>query len=206
MSAAKKSRSRQRPVNLALQGGGAHGAFTWGALDAMLEDGRIDIEAISATSAGAMNAVVLADAMSSGDRDVARERLSAFWQAISDAGQQWNPVRPLHDAFGATIPIEQTPTYWMFDALIRVFSPYQLNPFNFNPLRTVLENHVDFERLRRTKGMDVHLCATNVFLHETIVAAPGRKRRASAGTSGIVRVTFYAAFGCCRILRMRTSE
>jgi NTE family protein len=163
MSAAKKRvRSTQRPINLALQGGGAHGAFTWGVLDAVLDDGRIDIEAISATSAGAMNAVVLADAMLSGDRDIARERLSAFWQAISEAGQQWNPVRPLHDAFGATIPIEQTPTYWMFDALIRVFSPYQLNPFNFNPLRTVLENHVDFERLRRTKGVAVHLCATNV--------------------------------------------
>ena len=161
MSAAKKTRSTQRPVNLALQGGGAHGAFTWGALDAMLEDGRIDIEAISATSAGAMNAVVLADAMLSGDRDVARERLSAFWKAISDAGQQWNPVQPLQ-AFGVTVPIEQTPAYWTFDALIRVFSPYQLNPFNFNPLRTVLENHVDFERLRRTKGISVHLCATNV--------------------------------------------
>ena len=162
MSAAKKTRSTQRPVNLALQGGGAHGAFTWGVLDAMLDDGRIDIEAISATSAGAMNAVVLADAMVDGDRDVARERLAAFWQAISDAGQKWNPVRPLHDVFGTTVPIERTPTYWMFDALIRTFSPYQLNPFNFNPLRTVLENHVDFERLRRTDGMAVHLCATNV--------------------------------------------
>ncbi len=162
MSVAKtKARLTQRPVNLALQGGGAHGAFTWGALDAMLDDGRIDIEAISATSAGAMNAGVLADAMLGGDRDVARERLSAFWQAISDAGRQWNPVQPL-ESFGVTVPIEQTPTYWMFDALIRTFSPYQLNPFNFNPLRTVLENHVDFERLRRTKGIAVHLCATNV--------------------------------------------
>jgi NTE family protein len=130
-------------------------------LDAMLEDGRIDIEAISATSAGAMNAVVLADALSNGDRDHARERLAAFWQAISAAGRQWNPVQPM-DAFGVSVPIEQTPTYWMFDALIRVFSPYQLNPFNFNPLREVLEKHVDFERLRRTKGVGVHLCATNV--------------------------------------------
>jgi NTE family protein len=159
--AAKKTRSTQRPVNLALQGGGAHGAFTWGALDAMLADGRIDIEAISATSAGAMNAVVLADALSEGDRDNARKRLAAFWRAIADAGQQWNPVRPI-DMFGVSVPIEQTPTYWMFDALIRTFSPYQLNPLNFNPLRRLLEEHVDFERLRRTKGVNVHLCATNV--------------------------------------------
>ena len=162
MTAARKTRSRQRPVNLALQGGGAHGAFTWGVLDAMLQDTRIDIEAISATSAGAMNAVVLADALDSGDRDIARERLAAFWRAIADAGQQWNPVRPLHDVFGNAVPIERTPAYWMFDAMVRVFSPYQLNPFNFNPLRQVLEAHVDFERLRRTTGMAIHLCATNV--------------------------------------------
>jgi NTE family protein len=162
MAAAKKTRSTQRPVNLALQGGGAHGAFTWGVLDAMLEDGRIDIEAISATSAGAMNAAVLADGLVGGDRDHARERLAAFWRAIAEAGQQWNPVRPMHDVFGAVVPIEQTPAYWMFDSLVRVFSPYQLNPFNFNPLRRGLEDHVDFERVRRTKGMSVHLCATNV--------------------------------------------
>ena len=162
MSAAKKTRVTQRPVNLALQGGGAHGAFTWGVLDAMLADGRIGIEAISATSAGAMNAAVLADALVGGDRDAARERLTAFWRAIADAGQQWNPVQPLHDAFGNAIPIESTPAYWMFDTLVRVFSPYQLNPFNFNPLRRVLEEHVDFERLRRTEGVNIHLCATNV--------------------------------------------
>jgi NTE family protein len=156
--AAKKVRSKQRSVNLALQGGGAHGAFTWGAIDAMLEDGRIDIEAVSATSAGAMNAVVLADALSSGDRDTARERLAAFWQAIAAAGRQWNPVQ----VFDVGLPIEQTPAYWMFDAMVRVFSPYQLNPLNFNPLRKLLEEHVDFERLRRTKGVSIHLCATNV--------------------------------------------
>ncbi|HEX4479779.1 MAG TPA: patatin-like phospholipase family protein [Rudaea sp.] len=156
--AAKKTRSKQRPVNLALQGGGAHGAFTWGAIDAMLADGRIDIEAISATSAGAMNAVVLADALVDGGRDVARERLAAFWRAIAATGRQWNPVQ----MFDVGFPIEQTPAYWMFDAMVRVFSPYQLNPFNFNPLRKLLEEHVDFERLRRTKGVSIHLCATNV--------------------------------------------
>ena len=152
MSAAKKFRSTQRPINLALQGGGAHGAFTWGVLDALLDDGRIDIEAISATSAGAMNAVVLADALLEGDREHRARALAAFWQAIAEAGQQWNPVRPLHDVFGDAIPIEQSPLYWMFDALIRVFSPYQLNPFNLNPLRTVLENHVDFERAAPHQG------------------------------------------------------
>jgi len=157
-----KNNKSRKPINLALQGGGAHGAFAWGAIDALLADGRIDIEAISATSAGAMNAVVLADALTDGDAEHARERLEAFWQAIADAGKLWNPVKPLQDWSGRALPIEQSPFYWMFDAMTRLFSPYQLNPFNFNPLRTVLEQHVDFEKLRRTQGIKVHLCATNV--------------------------------------------
>ena len=158
----QKNKSERKRINLALQGGGAHGAFAWGALDSLLEDGRLDIEAISATSAGAMNAVVLADALTYGDADYARERLAAFWRAIAEAGERYNPVRPLRDIFGRALPVEQSPFYWMFDSLVRMFSPYQLNPFNFNPLRDVLAAHVDFERLRSTDGVHVHLCATNV--------------------------------------------
>jgi NTE family protein len=71
-------------------------------------------------------------------------------------------VRPLKDWSGRALPVEQSPFYWLFDTMIRVFSPYQLNPLNFNPLRQVLEKHVDFERLRATRGVHVHLCATNV--------------------------------------------
>jgi len=160
--ATKKKDTGRKSINLALQGGGAHGAFAWGAIDTLLGDGRIDIEAISATSAGAMNAVVLADALTGGDRHHARERLAAFWKAIADAGRLYNPVKPLRDWSGRALPVEQSPFYWMFDTMIRVFSPYQLNPFNFNPLRDVLNRHVDFEKLRSTKGINVHLCATNV--------------------------------------------
>jgi NTE family protein len=166
LMAARKIRSKgkvtRKAINLALQGGGSHGAFAWGALDCILDDGRLDIEAVSATSAGAMNAVVLADALTDGDCDHARERLGAFWKAIADAGATYNPVRPLRDFSGRAMPIEQSPFYWMFDTMTRLFSPYQLNPINFNPLRQVLEEHVDFAKLRGTKGMDVHLCATNV--------------------------------------------
>jgi NTE family protein len=162
--ATKKSKSTTaKSINLALQGGGAHGAFAWGAIDKLLDDGRVDIEAISATSAGAMNAVVLADALTDGgDRDHARERLTAFWRAIADAGAKYSPVKPLRDWTGRALPIEQSPFYWMFDTMLRVFSPYQLNPMNFNPLRDVLEQQVDFEKLRKTNGVNVHLCATNV--------------------------------------------
>ena len=162
MATQKKKGATRKAINLALQGGGAHGAFAWGAIDTILADGRIDIEAISATSAGAMNAVVLADALTDGDRDHARERLTAFWRAIAAAGHMYNPVKPLKDWNGRALPVEQSPLYWMFDTMIRVFSPYQLNPFNFNPLRHVLDKHVDFEKLRATKGIHVHLCATNV--------------------------------------------
>ena len=160
--AARKKTFARKAINLALQGGGAHGAFAWGALDTLLADSRIDIEAISATSAGAMNAVVLADALTDGDREHARARLSAFWRAIADAGAKYSPVKPLRDWSGRALPVEQSPLYWMFEAMTRLFSPYQLNPLNFNPLRDVLEQQVDFEKLRKTKGVNVHLCATNV--------------------------------------------
>jgi NTE family protein len=106
--------------------------------------------------------VVLADALCDGGAEHARARLAAFWRAIADAGERYNPVRPLRDIFGRALPIEQSPMYWVFDSLMRTFSPYQLNPFNFNPLRDVLQAHVDFDRLRRTEGVAVHLCATNV--------------------------------------------
>src|SRR4029079_11390781 len=89
---ATKKLNGTKAINLALQGGGAHGAFAWGAIDSILEDNRIDIEAISATSAGAMIAVVLADALTDGDRDHARERLAAFWKAIAAAGHMYSPV------------------------------------------------------------------------------------------------------------------
>ena len=162
MAARRRKPNATKPINLALQGGGAHGAFAWGALDTILADGRLDIEAVSATSAGAMNAVVLADALTDGSKDHARSRLDAFWRAIADAGAKYSPVQPLTDLWGRPLPLEQSPFYWMFDTMTRVFSPYQLNPFNFNPLRDVLEAHVDFARLRSTRGVDVHLCATNV--------------------------------------------
>ncbi len=93
--AARRKRNATKAINLALQGGGAHGAFAWGAIDTILADGRLDIEAVSATSAGAMNAAVLADALTDGDREHARERLAAFWRAIADAGAKYNPVQPL---------------------------------------------------------------------------------------------------------------
>ncbi|NML15426.1 patatin-like phospholipase family protein [Azohydromonas caseinilytica] len=156
-------RPEVKTVNLALQGGGAHGAFAWGVLDRLIEDGRIRFEGISATSAGAMNAAVLAHGWTVGGPDGAREALAAFWRAVSEAGQQWNPYRALPWAgwFQQHL-LEQSPAHLWMEFLTRVFSPYQLNPLNLNPLRQVLEAHVDFERLRRESAVKLFLCATNV--------------------------------------------
>jgi len=149
-------------VNLALQGGGAHGAFGWGVLDKLLEDGRLDIEGLSATSAGSMNAVVYAYGRMTGGPDGAREALERFWRNISEAGALYSPVRalPWETALGGNVG--QSPFYFLFDTLTRTFSPYQFNPFNFNPLRDVLAKSVDIERLAECRCVELFLCATNV--------------------------------------------
>ena len=142
-----------KPINLALQGGGAHGAFTWGVLDKLLEDGRLDVKAISATSAGAMNAVVFAHGISIGGREGARAKLEEFWSEISSAGMLWSPVRTMPwEAWanwwnGNGHHSDVSPAFLAFQAMTHLFSPYQLNPLNFNPLKSVLEKVVDFSHL-----------------------------------------------------------
>jgi NTE family protein len=151
-----------KTINLALQGGGAHGAFAWGVLDALLEDGRLDIEGISATSAGAMNATVLASGFARGGREGAREALAAFWQRIATAATA-SPLQPsLLDRMAGSYRLDFNPAFQTFDLLSRLFSPYQFNPLNFNPLRAVLEQSVDFERVRAGSPIKLFLSATNV--------------------------------------------
>jgi NTE family protein len=156
----------QKPVNLALQGGGAHGAFAWGVLDKLLEDGRLSIEAISATSAGAMNAVVFSYGVCVGGADGARAKLYEFWQDISRAGTLYSPVRtfPWEQWLQANgLGSELSPAMFAFQAMTHLFSPYQLNPFNFNPLKDVLVKVVDFDRLSSsTHATQLFLSATNV--------------------------------------------
>ena len=165
-SPAKAAAAATKPVNFALQGGGAHGAFAWGVLDKILEDGRISIEAISATSAGAMNAVVMSYGFSIGGADGAREKLAEFWQKISRAGELCSPVRTtpwekVLQLYGCHSEI--SPMYMAFQAMTHLFSPYQLNPFNFNPLKDVLTEVVDFGRLKVcNRATRLFLSATNV--------------------------------------------
>jgi NTE family protein len=151
-----------KPLNLALQGGGAHGAFTWGVLDRLLEDGRVGIEGISGTSAGAINAAVAADGFIKGGRDGARAALDHFWRLISEAAS-FSPLRPtLFDQLRQDWNMDQSPTYIMFELVTRLLSPYELNPFNLNPLRDILEATVDFEALRRNDKIQLFITATNV--------------------------------------------
>ena len=151
-----------KPLNLALQGGGAHGAFTWGVLDRLLEDGRAALEGISGTSAGAINAAVLADGFLKGGADGAREALGRFWRMISEA-TSFSPLRPtLFDQLRQDWNMDQSPNYILFDLVTRLLSPYELNPFNLNPLRDILEATVDFEALRRNERIHLFITATNV--------------------------------------------
>ncbi|HXV23908.1 MAG TPA: patatin-like phospholipase family protein [Alphaproteobacteria bacterium] len=150
-------------INLALQGGGAHGAFTWGVLDRLLEEERIDFEGISATSAGAMNACVLAYGMTLGGREGAKSALANFWRRISHAAS-FSPLQPgpIEKLMGLR-SLEFSPNFLFFDLLTRLLSPYQFNPMNLNPLRQVLLQTVDFESLRHARcKIKLFLSATNV--------------------------------------------
>lgn len=149
-------------INLALQGGGSHGAFTWGVLDALLEKGTFNIEGISGTSAGAMNAVVLADGFEEGGIDGAREHMERFWRAVSQASS-FSPVqRTLMDMMFGSWSLDMSPGYLMSDVITRFYSPYDYNPLNLNPLRGILEDLVDFDRVQNCKGIKLFLGATNV--------------------------------------------
>ncbi len=164
-AAPAKTSSQTKTINLALQGGGAHGAFAWGAIDYLLEDGRIDVEGISATSAGAMNAAVLAQGMLNGDKDEARALLTHFWKTISDVGNRVSPFKaiPGMSLFtGKKFSLDDSPLFQMSEFMTRMFSPYQLNPFNYNPLKKVLEDLIDFEAIRKHSKMKLNICATNV--------------------------------------------
>ncbi len=147
-------RSPAPRVSLALQGGGAHGAFTWGALDALLEDGRLGFEGLSGSSAGAMNAVVMADGWRRNGRDGARQALAEFWAAV---GRQMPAGMVSH---GEGDDISLAPVGKMLAHWAACFSPSQLNPLDLNPLRDLLQTQVDFEALRAASPFKLFIGAT----------------------------------------------
>lgn len=151
-----------KTIELALQGGGAHGALTWGVLERLLEEPALHIEGISGTSAGAMNAVVLADGLEKGGRDGARAALENFWRTVSD-GARTSPIqRTLWARLSGNWSLDSSPSYLFFDHLTRVLSPYELNPLDLNPLRDLVARSVDFDCVNRCTAVKLFVTATNV--------------------------------------------
>lgn len=148
-------------VDLALQGGGSHGAFTWGVLDRLLEEPWLRIEAISGTSAGAMNAAVLADGWTEGGAPGARAALDAYWERVAMAATFSPLQRTLIDRLLGRWSLDYSPVFVAFDLMSRLFSPYDLNPRGFNPLTAILDESIDFKRLARSP-IKLFITATNV--------------------------------------------
>lgn len=148
------------PIDLALQGGGSHGAFTWGVLDRLLEEERLAIDSVSGASAGAMNAAVLADGFAAGGRDGAKAALAGFWRAVADAARLSPLKRGPLDILLGRWTLDSSPAYVAMDLASRIFSPYDLQ-FGTNPLAEILAKCVDFERLARGT-IKVFVTATNV--------------------------------------------
>jgi NTE family protein len=152
---------KKKRVTLALQGGGALGAFTWGVLDALLEDGRLEIVGVSGTSAGAMNAVAMLEGLAEGGVERARAQLAEFWRAVSVDGslpiierEVIEKFMSLWDPFNLRLTVAQKTT--------EIFSPYVLNPLELNPLRDVLDELIDFNLLRQADYPKLFIAATNV--------------------------------------------
>jgi NTE family protein len=155
--------SRIRRIDIALQGGGAHGAFTWGVLDRLLDEPSLEIDGVSGTSAGAMNAVVLADGFScGGGRAGAKAALREFWKAVSDAARLSPLQRTPLDRMMGRWTLDTSPGYLLFQLMGNLVSPYEFNPLNINPLHDLLSNLVDFERVRACEQLKLFISATNV--------------------------------------------
>lgn len=145
---------KKQEINLALQGGGAHGAFTWGVLDRLLEVPSIKFGCISATSAGAVNAVAMASGLAKGSREQARETLYSVWHAVHKAGvPDLSRINPFFNGLSRSGSLSSVASLW---------SPYEFNPMGFDPLRSLLEEHIDFDALRAQVPVDLLIAATHV--------------------------------------------
>ncbi|TAK47427.1 MAG: patatin-like phospholipase family protein [Xanthobacteraceae bacterium] len=175
--AAKSARPvSAKKVNIALQGGGAHGAFTWGVLDHLLSDGRLEITGISGASAGAVNAVMVADGLARGGPEEASRRLAAFWRAASTGGELPPMQRAVADRLFSLMPFANSPMQAWVEIMARYFSPYDYNPLNINPLKELIDRYVDFEAVRDSElalfisATNVHTGRLRVFSREKITA------------------------------------
>jgi NTE family protein len=155
--------SAQKKVSLGLQGGGAYGAFGWGVIDCLLADGRLAIEAIAGSSAGAINAVVLADGYArGGGNDGARRSLHKFWNTLGSSSMLGGLRPTLLDLFTGRGSIESSPGYVLMQLAGAALAPGVVNPLNINPLAVLLATLVNFERVRACEEIELFISATNV--------------------------------------------
>jgi NTE family protein len=182
-----------RTINLALQGGGAHGAFTWGVLDRLLDEKDLAFEGLSATSAGAMNAAAFAYGLAVNGREGAREALAGYWKRVSDAARL-GPLQPNpFDRMLGDHRLTWSPIFSLIDFVTRVLSPYQFNPANYNPLRDVVEQSIDFDVLRQPDcPVKLFLSATNVRTGKVKIFA-GKEISASAVMASACLPTMFHA-------------
>ncbi len=156
------AKAKRKKISLALQGGGAHGAFTWGILDKLLEIDKFEIEGISATSAGSMNAVILAQGMMEGGTQGARDLLRTFWKKMSDSGKRYGVTAPSPFDYFLEPMLKSPLKFYLFNSITNVFSPYQFNPANIHPIGEVLDKLIDFKKLKTDNKIKLFICATNV--------------------------------------------
>lgn len=154
---------RRRKINLALQGGGAHGAFTWGVLSALIESEAVSIDGVSGTSAGAMNAAVMMSGYMHGGEAGAVAALDAYWRDVADAARFSPFQRTLLDRLLGNWSLDTSPAYLAYDLASRVLSPAVANPLDLNPLTPIVAAHVDFEALHRCEDLRLFVAATNVW-------------------------------------------
>ncbi|HKS85362.1 MAG TPA: patatin-like phospholipase family protein [Pseudolabrys sp.] len=178
-------------INLALQGGGAYGAFTWGVLDHLLADGRLSVEGISGTSAGAVNAVMLADGLKRGGSEEARKRLADFWKAASLGGELPPVQRAVLNRLFSLLPASDSPTLDWLTAWSRYLSPYDVNPLNINPLKDLIERFVDFDGLRND-SRQIFIAATNVQTGRLHIFAKDRLTAEAVMASACLPAVFHA--------------
>ncbi|MEM8850997.1 MAG: patatin-like phospholipase family protein [Pseudomonadota bacterium] len=151
-----------KPINLALQGGGAHGAFTWGVLDAILADDRLTIAGISGTSAGALNGAAIKCGLANGSPALAREKLEEVWTSIGAiTDERWTPWLTAFSPLAVSAGIEMSPGYRLSDGLSRMVSPYATPPISQNALRKIV-GRLSLDDICSDRGPQFHICATNV--------------------------------------------
>lgn len=161
-TAQEKNPPKTKKVAFALQGGGAHGAFTWGILDKFLEDGRFEIEGLSGTSAGGLNSVALIQGMMKGGPEGARKELHHLWQSVAKMSSMGPFKNTPYESFLGQYNLDRSLGYIGMNFLKSMFSPYEFNPFNIDPFKDFIEDFFDFEALREYRKIKLFLCATQV--------------------------------------------